>query len=204
MKHLHFPLAAMLSVVIFLAGSISCQNDDEEPAVKKTLSLTLGEHAEGGIVFYISPNKDTAFIAATEDYGPIVWSTKRVVIPTESTFGAGTLGSGAKNTAIIVAAKKDDSNDFAARLADDLVLEGFDDWYLPDIEQLTLLYEQRELVGNFAEATYWSSSAYDGGYPGGGYAANYNFSPGIYNRRVPDSGQHNPYLIRPVRTALPK
>ncbi|MDR3127613.1 MAG: hypothetical protein LBU08_04015 [Tannerellaceae bacterium] len=180
----------------FLVALAACQSD-EEP--RKTLDLALGQEAEGGIVFYISPNKDTALVASPEDLGPVAWSTKRVVLPTGLTFG-----SGATNTAIIVEAKKDDPDNFAARLADNLVLDGYDDWYLPDIEQLELLYERRELIGNLTETVYWSSSAIDGGYIGGGYSINYNFRPSVYTRRQTDLNQHAEYLIRPIRTVLPQ
>ncbi|MDR3129381.1 MAG: hypothetical protein LBU03_03960 [Tannerellaceae bacterium] len=187
MKHKNICFALLVT----LAG---CQGNEE---ARKPLGLTLGEEAEGGIVFYISPNKDTALVAASVDLGPVAWSTERVVIPTGLTFG-----SGATNTAIIVEAKKEDTNDFAAHLADNLVLDGYDDWYLPDIEQLEVLYERRELIGNFSEAVYWSSSAIDGGYIGGGYSINYNFRPGVYTRRQTDLNQHAEYLVRPIRTVL--
>jgi hypothetical protein len=67
---------------------------------------------------------------------------------------------------------------------------GYSDWFLPNKEQLLLLYHQRDVVGGFSCSNYWSASESDigawGQYFGSGSQLRY-FT--IYPNRV-----------RPVRT----
>ena len=37
-------------------------------------------------------------------------------------------------------------------------LNGFNDWFLPSKDELFLLYEQKAIVGGFANGYYWSST----------------------------------------------
>jgi hypothetical protein len=37
---------------------------------------------------------------------------------------------------------------------------GFHDWRLPTIDELNLLYENKNLVGSFVRFSYWSSTEY--------------------------------------------
>jgi hypothetical protein len=50
---------------------------------------------------------------------------------------------------------------YAAKLCYDLVLDGFDDWYLPGIRDLTKVIEHEALIGEFQGIYYWSSTEYD-------------------------------------------
>lgn len=70
-----------------------------------------------------------------------------------------TVGSGETNTGLIVAVC---SGNNAAKLCDNLVLGGQNDWFLPSIDELYLIYNNLHLnnLGGFAaDAGYWSSSA---------------------------------------------
>ena len=46
----------------------------------------------------------------------------------------------------------------AAKLVDALTDGGYSDWYLPSKDELNKLYLNRNLVGNFIDVNYWSSS----------------------------------------------
>ena len=70
------------------------------------------------------------------------------------------VGTGAANTADIVAG----CADTAAKIADAYALNGYTDWYLPSIDELNLLYQQKTVVGGFANDFYWSSSEHDSHY----------------------------------------
>jgi hypothetical protein len=42
----------------------------------------------------------------------------------------------------------------------DLVLNGYSDWVLPSLDELTKLYLNRNSIGGFSTGYYWSSSEY--------------------------------------------
>lgn len=78
------------------------------------------------------------------------------------------IGTGASNTTAIVAAygeQEPDNSDseYAAKLTDDLVHNGFSDWFLPSRDELSLMYENlhEENIGDFSDVQYWSSSEVD-------------------------------------------
>jgi hypothetical protein len=121
----------------------------------------IGESYGGGIVFYVYDNGQHGLIAATADRSTAIrWynGTLRVT----GSAGDG-LNAGAMNTAMIVATQMadDQSGDFAAKIcAEYSVLAGgvtYGDWYFPSKYELNLLYLQKNVVGGFANAGYWSS-----------------------------------------------
>lgn len=46
----------------------------------------------------------------------------------------------------------------AARLCNDLVIDIYDDWYLPSKDELNKLYLNIVAIGGFASSLYWSST----------------------------------------------
>ena len=44
---------------------------------------------------------------------------------------------------------------------ENLVLNGYDDWYLPSKEELNQLYLNKGKIGGFANSIYWSSTEYN-------------------------------------------
>ena len=83
------------------------------------------------------------------------------------------VGRGQTNTQAIMveAAKKGGGFGWAAQACDALVVNGFDDWFLPSRDELHYMYGNLHLkgVGNFRDDWYWSST---------GYAWSENFSNG--------------------------
>ena len=83
------------------------------------------------------------------------------------------IGTGKKNTVLLVRAMgssayssssgSDKTSEYAAKLCDDLVYNGFDDWFLPSKDELNLMYAnlKKAGLGGFADNDYWSSSEYD-------------------------------------------
>lgn len=72
------------------------------------------------------------------------------------------IGTGQENTIKIVNAQGE--GNYAAKLCYDLVLNGYDDWYLPSRDDLILLYKNMWYLPNFGPPnypTYWSSSEYN-------------------------------------------
>jgi hypothetical protein len=152
-----------------------------------TLSLPyIGQSFQGGIIFYLDGTGQHGLIAATSDqntgapYGCYGYST-----PGTSTA----IGTGQANTNAILNACGETV--IAARICRDLVLNGYDDWFLPSRDELVQMYNQKGIIGGFAIIDYWSSSEVD---PTSGWEQNF----------APDGQTHmqykgNPGCVRAVR-----
>jgi len=119
-----------------------------------------GTGPAGGIVFYdkgsVSDGWRYLEAAPTETSDSIPWYNGKYISIKTGTA----VGSGKTNTADIVAAQG--AGSYAARLCQDLVSGGFDDWFLPSQDELDLMYKNlmKANLGGFASAWYWSSSEY--------------------------------------------
>ena len=87
------------------------------------------------------------------------WGCEGTLMPEGPTPEA--IGQGAINTATIVETCA--TSGIAARLATDLVLNGFSDWFLPSLEELAMIWSElaSDGLGGFANHTYWSSTQAD-------------------------------------------
>ena len=137
-------------------------------------TYSVGDFAQGGIVFWVDETGQHGLVAAKKDQS------------TGVSWYAGTYGntqakgdgpfSGEANTSIIIAAQVaigDDGSTYAARICNELqVTEGgktYGDWYLPSKEELNLMYQNKATIdatagvnggSGFASAYYWSSTEY--------------------------------------------
>jgi hypothetical protein len=105
-------------------------------------------------------------------------------------------GAGLKNTVIIIANQGSvDGGTFAARVCNEfsVTVDGvtYGDWYLPSKYELNLLYLQKTVVGNFANANYWSSTESDTIYSWGE-----DFTSGAQNTTSKNSSIN----VRAIRT----
>ena len=143
------------------------------------VALAVGDPYGGGRVAYILKSDDPGYvpgethglIAAPTDQTPangdgVAWSNF-----TDSLIGAAAqglaLGTGRANTAAIVAQTIDNQTCIggAAYICADLVVNGYDDWYLPSKDELHKLYQMYVQVGEDSgfnpskyNQYYWSSS----------------------------------------------
>jgi hypothetical protein len=126
----------------------------------------------GGIVFYVTDGGLHGLEAAPVDQGTAEWGCWG----TDITGAEGTgIGAGSANTADILAGCA--MPVIAAKLADNYSLNGFDDWFLPSVDQLNELYLHQDDVGVFDNDDYWSSSELGGA--GGETAWFQNLNSGV-------------------------
>ena len=115
----------------------------------------------GGIVFSVSADGTSGLEAAREDQTLAIWCNSFTDIPGVVNLSDRTIpdpNSGAENTPRIIDACGDSAAGVAAAYE---WPNGQTDGFLPNREELALLFNQRTVVGGFADDFYWSSSEFD-------------------------------------------
>jgi hypothetical protein len=115
--------------------------------------LTIGTSYAGGIVFYIDGTGQHGLVCAPSDQGSYQWGCYGTNISTQTGFG-----TGQSNTNLILSSCG--QSPIAASVCADLVLNGYDDWFLPSRSELSLMYSNLHTpgIGGFFNTHYWSSS----------------------------------------------
>lgn len=157
-KKLKFPVIILL--LIFLSVNIQCRKEEKSDDPNK--DLKIGDHFQGGTVFYIFKSSDDGYdhqhkhglIAAPDSLETRdTWGNTGIKGASETGIGCGK-----ENTKEIASA----SGGCAARYCYNLVFDGYDDWYLPSLVELNQLYIQRDIIGGFKPDYYWSSTKREG------------------------------------------
>lgn len=126
--------------------------------------ISIGSFYEGGIIFYIDGTGEHGLVCAPGDQSNGKdWGCQGTIIGTSTG-----LGTGYSNTQAIVAGCAE--TNIAAKVCNDLILNGYDDWFLPSLNEFSLIYDNLIVpgYGNFPAAGtgfgYWTSSEAGGGY----------------------------------------
>jgi hypothetical protein len=146
----------------------------------------IGQSYGGGIIFYIDGTGQHGLISATTDQSAgAQWGCYNNTIGGTSTA----IGTGQANTTLIVNNCSEAGR--AARICNDLVLNGYSDWFLPSKDELNQMYLQKSAIGGFADNFYWSSSEYTAN-----DAWDQFFSSGLQRNYA---SKNNPNYVRAVR-----
>ncbi len=122
-----------------------------------TGALAIGDSYGGGKIFWLDASGRHGLIAATADQSTSMqWKSGY----TGATLNAVYAG---KAKTVMISTTLGSGN--AAQLCNDYsaVVNGeyYDDWYLPSTAELSLLYGQQAVVGNFSSSDYWGSTESD-------------------------------------------
>jgi hypothetical protein len=120
----------------------------------------IGQYYGGGVIYYVDYTGYHGFIVDTMSRRPEAPFT--VDRKGRGIEGAGSRSNGKLNTNNIVLAVGD-TGFYAAKMCKDYRGGGFNDWYLPALDQLSELFKQKEVLKlhgdfDFSDVFFWSST----------------------------------------------
>ena len=144
----------------------SCQYSQQGYDCDGNIIAEIGDIMEGGYLFYIDETGQHGLVAAMEDIeGTYEWGCYGTSI---SGASGQNIGTGYQNTLDIVSGCSETPITASEALAYES--EGYNDWFLPSINELSTMITILENIISFSNNYYWSSSEFDNN-----YAYNFNF-----------------------------
>jgi hypothetical protein len=148
----------------------------------------IGESYGGGIVFYVYDGGKHGLISATSDQSTGTSWYNGGYAAANAPFDG--INAGIRNTTSITTVYQTGS--YAAEICAFFNGGNFGDWYLPSKYELNLLYQQKTIVGGFANETYWSSTEL---HPNNARASTQTFTNGVQNNHDKSST----FYVRAIR-----
>ncbi|RWW99938.1 hypothetical protein [Flavobacterium cerinum] len=145
-------------------GELQVHNDTEwtnmTGGTAAVVILAIGDSYQGGKIGYLLKPGDVGYDPAVQhgiiitenDYGPFGWGCDTTLIGTSAA-----IGSGQTNTTAIVNANCAAAST-CARVCNDLILDGYSDWYLPSLDELLRLSENKVAIGSASFNGYYYCS----------------------------------------------
>lgn len=163
-KNLANPTVAQDAATKAYVDLLEARLDALEIRVQNLEPAQIGDFRAGGVVFWVDPLDDThGLVCAVSDQSVGIQWYNGVNIATGAT---GTLiGTGQINTAAIIASQG--SGSYAAQVCDDLIMNGYSDWFLPSQGELDMMYQNKVMINATAIANggsallnnaYWCST----------------------------------------------
>jgi len=152
-----------------ITATVAVNNSGAIENLTVTINVTdvneIGEYKFGGVIFWVNPDGTEGLVCAiTDQSSGIQWYNG---LSLNTTALGKVIGTGQANTTAIIDSQGMGS--YAAKLCDDLTLNGFSDWFLPSIDELKEMRINKSIIdatsvansGTAIEATrYWSSTEY--------------------------------------------
>jgi hypothetical protein len=150
------------AILMFLVVSVqSCKEDDDD--LTPPTVLAIGDFHQGGIIFYLDSTKTHGYVCTSfNQSNGCEWGCEPSVVTGAYSVG---IGLGAQNTNDIISVCS--SQAIAAGICDSLMLNGYEDWFLPSKDELNEVYKNQDVInitavangGERLETTnYWTSS----------------------------------------------
>ena len=127
--------------------------DSKSDYVEESIKLSIGMIAHGGIVFYLDDNGGGLVCPTIDQHSSKNYGCQDITLGTNTE-----IGSGAANTILMLPCSN--TNNDAAIFCENLVLNGYDDWFLPSIDELSTMITELQYMenSNFYDDKYLSSS----------------------------------------------
>lgn len=141
-------------VVLSLLFYTSCKKDEKKDEEE---GIAIGSHFGGGIVFYVDNSGEHGLVAAESNQSNSTRWSNGTNIFIDSTGNA--VGDGQKNSSRIMASQG--AGNYAAKICDELTLNGYSDWFLPSKNEMNLIFIKRSYISGLVDGYYWTSTEYD-------------------------------------------
>jgi|GEM_PF-1874210 len=181
--------------IYFYANNVIAEALGDIKTFKTGETLTVGDNAYGGIIFYVDASGKHGMVCTNVDIGNAQWS-----IDQNSNMGvyASAIGTGQANTNAIIAFQGN-TGSYAAKICNDLVRNGYSDWYLPSKDEVDLIIKKVVNPSNTNPSYHiWSSTESTLADISGVYRL-WAWSQSNHTNAVP-SIKNSYYGIRAVRT----